>query len=295
MKLVVGYGSIGQRHARLLAEMGGRVAVVSRRAIDGRECYGCLTEALAENPDYVVIANQTSEHGETLRALASAGYRGRVLVEKPLFGQLEDVPRHDFSVLAVGYQLRFHRLIQRLRRVLAGQKICSVQAYVGQYLPDWRPGRDYRRGYSASSAEGGGVLRDLSHEIDYLLWLCGSVRTVRALGGRFGGLEIDSDDCYGLLLATERCPLVMVQMNYLDRLGRRELIVNTEGHSYWLDLVNGGWREDSGSAETGVDDSDGVYRALHRAVLGEASDCCTAAEAVPVLKVIAAAAQEAGR
>src|SRR5215472_12317864 len=79
--LVVGLGSIGERHARLLSELGHDVAVVSRRGLgDKRRSYPMLGDALAaERPDYVVVANATAEHHPTLAALASAGFAGRVL------------------------------------------------------------------------------------------------------------------------------------------------------------------------------------------------------------------------
>ena len=83
--LVVGYGSIGSRHARLLTSLGCEVAVVSSRDIDHPVRYRTLADALSWKPDYVVIANRTSQHYQTLKELAASGFTGTVLVEKPLF------------------------------------------------------------------------------------------------------------------------------------------------------------------------------------------------------------------
>src|SRR5687767_10222466 len=113
--LVIGYGSIGQRHARLLAEMGCQVAVASRRAIEFTPHYIELRKALAEwQPAYVVVADRTSEHHQTLKVLASQGFHGRVLVEKPLFDRLLPLPANSFSVQVVVYNLRCHPLLLRL-------------------------------------------------------------------------------------------------------------------------------------------------------------------------------------
>jgi hypothetical protein len=59
------------------------------------------------------------------------------------------------------------------------------------------------------------------------------------VGGHFSSLEISSDDCWGILVETEFCPIVSLQMNYLDRPGRREIVVVTDKHTYKLDLYKG--------------------------------------------------------
>jgi len=175
--LVIGHGSIGQRHVRILRALGCDVAIISRRELGFQSCYTDLLRALEEHrPEYVVVANPTSRHLETITALASAGFAGKVLVEKPLFGRSRTFIETPFSQFAVAYNLRFHPVVQRLRELLLGEVIISAQAYVGQYLPDWRPASDYRQSYSASAAQGGGALRDLSHELDYLAWIFGGWR-----------------------------------------------------------------------------------------------------------------------
>ena len=143
-----------------------------------------------------VVTQKKGEFVDLFAELAAAGYAGRVLVEKPLFGRSLSVPLNSFQSLSVAYNLRFHPLIQRLQDLLVGETVISVQAYVGQYLPDWRPDTDYRYSYSAKVAEGGGALRDLSHELDYLGWLFGAWSAVTAFGGHLSLLEIDSDDLF---------------------------------------------------------------------------------------------------
>lgn len=288
--LVIGYGSIGARHARILSELGCATAVVSKRAVDFPRVHADLGLALAEHaPDYVVIANATSNHQPTLSALAALGYHGTVLVEKPLFDHAQSLPMHAFRLAAVAYNLRFHPIIRRLRDQLVGEDILSVQAYVGQYLPDWRPGTDYRRSYSASSEQGGGVLRDLSHELDYLTWMLGDWMRLVALGGHVSPLEITSDDVFSLLMTTTRCPIVSVQLNYLDRRVRRRIIINTAKHTLEADLVQGTVTIDS-DIEVVAAERDATYRSMHKALLDGHSDvACSLHEGMGILRLIDAA------
>ena len=288
--LVIGYGSIGSRHARLLAELGCNSAVFSRREIDFPLAYSDLEQALDRHqPEYVVIANATSLHHDALCALADAGYAGRVLIEKPVFDEIHAIPAHRFSDVRVAYNLRFHPALQKVRELLKGQVPLSVNAYVGQYLPDWRPGTDYRLSYSARMAQGGGVLRDLSHELDYLGMLFGTWRCVAALGGHMSPLEIDSDDVFSLLYATDTCPVVSLQMNYLDHPGQRCLTINTEEHTIQADLRTATVMLDGIPVAQYEVVRDQTYRAMHKAIMnGETADVCSLLEGLETMNLIAA-------
>ena len=110
--LVCGFGSIGQRHVRLLREMGLDVYVYSRRSLSGEKRFPDLSSALTETqPEYVVIANETSEHLTALKTALAFGVP-KILVEKPLFTVSEILPKAPESQVCVAYNLRFHPLIQ---------------------------------------------------------------------------------------------------------------------------------------------------------------------------------------
>lgn len=293
--VVLGYGAIGERHARLLVEAQCSVAVVSRRSIDFAPYYSELSRALSDwQPEYVVVADRTSEHRRAMETLVTHGFQGRVLIEKPLFDRLSALPRHSFSLAAVAYNLRCHPLLTKLKSLLDDStQLVTANIYVGSYLPDWRPKTDYRQSYSAKRAQGGGVLRDLSHELDYVLWLFGSWRRLTASGGHFSHLEIDSDDSYALLMETQRCPLVSIHMNYLDRVPRREILVNTDQHTIRVDLINNTMVID-GVQETVSGTRVDTYRAEHQAMLaGNTAGLCSLEDAMETLATIEAAERAA--
>ena len=113
--------------------------------------------ALAQaNPDYVIIASETALHATHIETLVRLGYDKAVMVEKPLLATPQALPENCFSGFHVGYNLRFHPVVSRLREHLAPARALMVTAYVGQHLAGWRPGRDYRTTSSASWATGGG-------------------------------------------------------------------------------------------------------------------------------------------
>jgi predicted dehydrogenase len=215
---VLGQGSAGRRHAALLAAAGFAVRTYDPAVPGG--C-GSETEALA-GADVAVVASPSSEHERQAMLALSAGVP--VLVEKPPAldaegaGRLERRSRERGVPLGVAMNLRFHPGVVALRRLLprAG-KVGLAEVWCGSYLPDWRPGTDYRVTYSAQRALGGGVLLDAIHELDYLCWLLGPVSSVSAQLSRVSDLGIDVEDVALLRLEHASGALANVTLNYLDR------------------------------------------------------------------------------
>jgi len=167
--LITGFGSIGQRHLRIIreslpdAEIGIFRHHLTKVIPDGADnLYTSLSEAMAFRPQLAVIANPAPFHLQTASALAATGCH--VLIEKPLAADTKGVINfiqrlgHVRIVCLVGYNLRYLPSLMEFRRLLQegviGQ-VLSVRSEVGQYLPDWRPGIDYRQGVSARRELGG--------------------------------------------------------------------------------------------------------------------------------------------
>jgi predicted dehydrogenase len=281
--LVIGLGSIGQRHARVLKELGHDVTTVSRR---GNGDHQSIADAVAgARPDYAVVATETSQHAESLRQLADVGFRGSVLVEKPLFVHSGPVPDYPFASLLVGYNLRFHPVMTAFADRLGGRQAITVSAYVGQDIREWRPGRDHRTTASATQQAGGGVLRDLSHELDYLLWLFGPWQRVAALGGASGARQIEVDDHLDLLLEMSRSHAVQVHMDYLDKSGIRKIRVNLPEETIEADIL-GGRLIVNGAAHEYPSERDESYKRMHLAAINGRGPICTFAEGLAVMDLI---------
>lgn|SRR3990167_2842161 len=239
--VVIGYGSIGSRHAAVLSRYGCNVSVVTTQEIQHYLRYDVIEKALENNAvDAIIIANPTYLHYETLQKIAALNFKKTILIEKPLFSQVEKFENDDAKNIYVGYNLRFHELFQHVKNLLRDDELVSFSAQVGSYLPNWRKNSDYRRSYSAKKEYGGGVLRDLSHELDYVVWLCGKCIELTAMGGHFSTLEIDSDDFYAISMRCENCQIVNIQLDYLNRMPSRKIIINTKKqHTIYLDLIEG--------------------------------------------------------
>lgn len=294
--LVVGYGSIGRRHSAVLTKLGMRVSVVSRREVSHPFVpFRSLDEALqAARYDYVVLATETVAHLTNLEKLELLGYRGKVLVEKPLFAQSAAFPASFQMSIYVGYQLRFHPVMRALRELIAGDDCIAADFYVGQHLDLWRRDRDSHQTYSSKAAWGGGVLRDLSHELDLAVWLFGACNWIAALGGRLSELTVDSDDTWGILGQFKRCSVVTLQLNYLDRIGQRTMTVITRNQTIRADLVAGTLVRNGETTDLKVG-RDEPIEAMHRSIVdGGGEDACGGEAGLQVVDMIGAIERAAG-
>ena len=273
--LVVGAGSIGLRHRSVLEGAGLVTGLVSRRQQSGlQDVHADLAAGVRDgSPTHVVIATETSTHLEVLDALAETGFTGTVVVEKPLTHRPVPLTGYPFRAVAVGYQLRMHPAVEVARELLSGDEILAVDAYVGQHLADWRPGRAVGDSASARVEDGGGVLRDLSHELDLVTWLAGAWRRVCAVGGRSGSLgpDVATDDRWAILLELESGSIATVHLNALDHVGQRRLSVAGARTTVAVDLVAGTLRVGPGGGDLRHfgEDRDEVLARFHRAVMDD--------------------------
>ncbi len=239
--LFIGLGSIGTRHLQNLTALCRRqnipLAADALRSDPARPLRpgaaallrAQYTDAAALGRyDLVFVANPTSLHAQALAAVK--GKAGALFIEKPVLAA-PGSPALLAGLLAPGQKayvaapMRWCGAMLALkeemaRRAAAGLRPYSVRVLCSSYLPDWRPGVDYRTVYSARKALGGGVTIDLIHEWDYLVDLFGMPQTLYNLKGTYSDLELDSDDL-SVYIAQWPGMLAEVHLDYFGRTYRR--------------------------------------------------------------------------
>lgn len=252
--LIVGTGSMGTLHfetaKRLIPDA--EIAVYSESGRDSQfpRILSSIKEIEAFQPEISVIANRASRHIEFSKFLAGIG--SHLLIEKPVSHNLEGVydlvnlQRVKNLKIAVGYNLRYLSSFEVVRAQLEEKtigRILDIRIEVGQSLDKWRPSRDYRGTVSARKADGGGVLRELSHELDYLLEFFGYPQWVISSSGKVSDLDIDVEDVAHLTLGMkdENGMKFMASM-HMDFIrqdkARHCTVIGTEGTLHW-NLLDG--------------------------------------------------------
>lgn len=230
--VVVGAGSIGQRHIRNLRALGVSDIVAvdpdgerrEQAVAAGATASEQLEAALDRGPSAVLVCTPPHMHPDVAHNALSAG--AHLFIEKPIAASLEGVDdllaaaAAAKKVILVGYNLRFHAGVKEMKAMVDGGvigRLLAVRAEFGQYLPDWRPGRDFRAGYNAFASQGGGIVADGSHEIDYVRWLAGEVRDVAAMTGTIGDFGIDAEDIGLITLRFADGALGQIHLDSLQR------------------------------------------------------------------------------
>ena len=142
-----------------------------------------------------------------------------------------------------GYNFRFLPSLIEFRKQLQAKKIGDiylVRSEVGQYLPSWRPESDYKNGVSANKSLGGGVLLELSHEIDYLRWIFGPVNWVFSHISKKSDLDIDVEDSVDVIMGFKGFDLsegeatVSLTMDFLRHdISRKCMVIGEKGTLLW--------------------------------------------------------------
>ncbi len=237
--VVIGCGSIGQRHIRNLRALGitDICALRTRQgacqeldpALEVKEIDGVA------GADIAIISNPTSLHLETIEGCLPH-VRG-VFIEKPLAASLEDVEeilkqiKQRRVVSFVGYNLQFHPVAKELQKFLADDAVGKpllFQCQVGQWIEDWHPNEDYRNAYFARKDLGGGVLLTLIHEIHLAMELLGAADKVACMLPSYEALPVDVETIADVMVKHSSNAVSQIHLDMIQRPAHRRGVISCE-------------------------------------------------------------------
>ncbi len=209
--VVVGLGSIGNRHLQNLLKLGIKNLYVLRRSNHNNSAFALpegvtevhsIEDAIVKQLDFAVICNPTYLHASTALPFLENGVP--TLIEKPLGkeigeheNRLAEIAAASNVLCAMAYCMRYHRAYRlahnQIHEGTIG-KCIYAKAWFEGYLPAWHPWEDYRSSYAASGEMGGGALRTLDHELDFLNWTLGTASLLQGIVKNTGSIQIDGDD-----------------------------------------------------------------------------------------------------
>ena len=304
---VLGYGGIARKYLELLRETEFdeplEATVMRARPIpfDDGHRWACLSRGMPDvldfAPDCAIVASPATEHIRQARALADVG--SHLLIEKPLSASLAGVDdligicKNKGLTLMVGYNMAYldvlSAFIEKARAGIVG-RLLAIQANVGQYLPDWRPHLDYRNSVSVGADRGGGVIMELSHELEYVDRLIGGTAEIFCFAGDSGLLEADVEDCADIVMKSSEGVVAQIHMDMLQKKPSRMCrIFGSEG-SASLDILG---------ALAAAEDRNKMYRDqlahFFQCVKGLATPLVSGERGRRVMELILAAKESAGR
>lgn len=246
----IGYGSIAKKHIQAIAKLyvNANVLLVRRFDNDIDEIFQGITITttndynLLRNVDFIFITNPTAFHTFAIEKVIE--FNKPLFIEKPLACELDGLDllinklNKTNITNYIACNLRFHPCINYLKNILLPKLVINeINVYCGSYLPDWRPGVDFRKTYSSSASMGGGVHLDLIHELDYCYFLFGNPRTTFGKFTNKSSLKIDAVDYAHYFWEYDQFCL-QITLNYFRRDYKRTIEIVAEDATYLVDINN---------------------------------------------------------
>ena len=235
--LIVGYGSIGKKHAEILKKKLKikNITICTKQKLNKFKTIKTLSAAETK-ASYIIISSVSSEHFKHLKFIEKNFQNSIILVEKPLFDKYRKINISKNKVF-VGYNLRFHPVIEYIHKKIKKEKIIDIKVLCNSFLPNWRTNQHYKKSSSAFKKSGGGVILDLSHEIDLIRWMFGEIKIDFVKKGKFSKLSIQTEDLLKLNGKVKKANL-SIDLNYYSRIKKRNIFIDTENLSIFGDLIN---------------------------------------------------------
>ena len=146
--------------------------------------------------------------------------------------------KKDYLTELVGYQLRYSHIFKKIKKLLFLKnlkKIYGAKIFVNSYLPNWRK-KNFKNSLSLSKKLGGGVLLELSHEIDYMLWIFGKPKYLKACIDKNKIFNKNVEEKVSIFFYYAGFELILV-MSLNSRLEERNLVIEGTKASIKADLL----------------------------------------------------------
>lgn len=254
--LIVGLGSIAKKHIEALQTLKIVSIIYALRSnpdaiiVEGVINIYSLSD-LSVPVDFAIISNPSNLHYQFIELLAQKEIP--LFIEKPAVHSLDNVEglvkliEKKKIITYVACNLRFHPCLTFLKEKLNTQnrRINELNVYCGSYLPNWRPGKDFRTVYSTKALMGGGVHLDLFHELDYTTWLFGFPEKSRSILRNDSSLEIDAIDYANYILEYDNF-VASIILNYFRKKPKRKIEIIFEDDTWTVDLIKNEIKNDAG-------------------------------------------------
>lgn len=235
---IIGYGSIGKRHYKILKKnkFFKNIYVVSKTG-NNRNFFKNISDILDKQIEYFVISNETKDHYKTFRVIEKNFSGKKILIEKPAFHKSITLNKKLKNVYYVGYNLRFNPAVNYAKKIIKNKKIFYMDMHCKTFMPNWRKNRDYTQIYSSFKKKGGGVLNDLSHELDLMYYFFGDYKLYSGFSKKISNLKIDSDDVSFFFGRFKKKIFFNVNLNFFSRIESRKFIIASNDLHVEVDLI----------------------------------------------------------
>ena len=237
--LIIGKGSAGCNHYKILKSnfKKSSIKTVSSRKLNVFKNKKLLDEIISFDPKYIILCAPSSVHYKYINKIENLFLGINVLIEKPLFNKYYRTSKNYNNNYFIGFNLRFHPVIKFIKKFIVKKNIIFININSSSYLPNWRKGKNYKKTVSAQKNLGGGVLLELSHEIDLLRWMFKKIKIINVFNKKISKLRIDCDDILSAQGLINDKIYFNLNLNFFSRNDQRKIQIDGDKFSIDGDLL----------------------------------------------------------
>lgn len=251
--LIIGLGNFGEKYVKILNNLDKNYKIYILRHSNNKnynkelnieKFFYKIEDTDKIKFDAVFITNPSTLHVETANYFIKKNIS--CMIEKPIsFNYIEgsNILKSNTCQVQIGYLLRYSDLYNYLKnyKMYIGE-VQLIKINVGQYLPDWRK-CDYLNCVSSKKEQGGGVLLELSHDINYLLgFLNIKDYKIKSFSDKISNLEINVEDSafiiLEIILDNGRKVLVNINIDMIDHDSNRSCRLIGEKGTIVCDFIS---------------------------------------------------------
>tara|TARA_Y100000591_G_C21814519_1_gene689857 strand:+ start:833 stop:1726 length:894 start_codon:yes stop_codon:yes gene_type:complete len=234
--ILIGLGSISKKHIFVLKKIKPNIKILklSSQKFDFFN-FEEINKLKIFNPDMIILCSPASKHFSQLKKIEKTFTNKKVLIEKPVFERSYKTPKRLKNKYFIGYNLRFHPILGFIKNYIKKKKLFLIEVTSQSYLPLWRK-TNYTKSVSAQKKLGGGVLLELSHELDYLKWIFKNLKVSFKINKKISNLKIDTDDILNLTGKINNS-ILQLNLNFFSKIPNRSIKIDGLGFSLKGDLI----------------------------------------------------------
>lgn len=288
--LIIGYGSIGEKHYKILKINNHKnIKILTKRKIKSLDIIE-KKNIKNFNPNYVIIASHTSKHLKYLRYINDNFSKIKILVEKPLFDEYFNYKEINNNKIFINYNLRFHPVIKFIKNYITNQKLIFSSISCFSNLKNWRKNIKYSKSNSAQKKFGGGVLLELSHEIDIANYLFGINKIHSFFNSKLSTLKINTDDILILNLICQKIKFCNLQINFFDNAKERKIRIVTTKSTIIGDLIKNNiviYNKNKKITKNFKISKNSTYTSVHKSIIkNDNKQVCNLKQGLKIMKII---------
>ena len=241
--LIIGTGSIAQKHIKILLNLGYSIFVYSK---NNKNFFKKETKVIKitnlkklTNFDFAIVANKTSEHLQILKTLINN--KIHIYCEKPIFhkkfnyNHLRNKIKKNKIIFHNGYQLQNDDKNNYLKKKLKKLKIKSFQVSIGHDFTKWRKSKVLKNSYYSNYKRGGGVIFELVHEVNLINLLFGKIKKIMTI--KSNSKEYKCEDAAVSIVSTEKNIIGTLYQDMFSNILFRNIKIVTDKTLFVIDLV----------------------------------------------------------